>query len=74
VTCEQLVELITAFLDNALDHRRRDRFERHLSRCRGCRTYLQQFRVAVDVVGRIGDDDIHADFRDRLLAAFGHWG
>ena len=46
MTCKELVELVTAYLDDVLDADTRARFEAHLTKCRGCRNYLDQF-VAV---------------------------
>ena len=45
--CNELVELVTAYLDNALDEETRARFEAHLTECDGCENYLEQFRATV---------------------------
>jgi hypothetical protein len=42
--CNELVELVTAYLDGALDPQTRARFDSHLRECDGCENYLQQFR------------------------------
>ena len=68
--CNILVELVTAYLDDALDPDTRGRFDTHLLECDGCENYLQQFRETVRTVGRIGDDEIDPAFRKRLLDAF----
>ncbi len=68
--CNELVELVTAYLDESLDPQTRSRFDMHLLECDGCENYLQQFRTTVSTVGKICDDEIDADFRDRLLNAF----
>jgi anti-sigma factor RsiW len=71
--CVELVELVTAYLDGALDDSTRARFEDHLQACDGCETYLQQFRTTVATLGKIPDEELDPAFRDRLLTAFGHW-
>jgi anti-sigma factor RsiW len=71
--CNELVELVTAYLDGSLDQDIRERFEQHLLECDGCENYLQQFSTTVDTLGRIRDDDIEPEFRDRLLGAFKSW-
>jgi anti-sigma factor RsiW len=71
--CNELVELVTAYLDEALDPDVRERFDLHLLDCDGCENYLQQFRATLDTLGAIGDDAIEPDFRDRLMDAFRHW-
>ncbi|MGH7290134.1 MAG: anti-sigma factor family protein [Myxococcota bacterium] len=71
--CNELVELVTAYLDGSLDADTRDRFDAHLLECDGCENYLQQFRTTVRTLGTIHDDDIEPEFRDRLLGAFKNW-
>ena len=63
--CNQLVELVTAYLDGSLDSKTRARFDEHLLECEGCENYLQQFRATVDTVG----DPIADPARELLLAA-----
>lgn len=71
--CNELVELVTAYLDGSLDPETRARFDEHLIECDGCENYLQQFRTTLDTLGRIGDDELDPAFRDRLLGAFRDW-
>ncbi len=68
--CDELVELVTAYLDGSLDLDTRARFDMHLLDCDGCENYLQQFRQTVRTVGRICDDELDPAFRNRLLDAF----
>ena len=68
--CNELVELVTAYLDGALDAETRARFDAHLHECDGCENYLQQFRRTVRAVGKIRDDELDPAFRQRLLDAF----
>jgi anti-sigma factor RsiW len=68
--CDQLVELVTAYLDGSLDSDTRERFDLHLAECDGCENYLQQFRRTVSTLGRITETDLAPGFRDRLLKSF----
>jgi anti-sigma factor RsiW len=68
--CNELVELVTAYLDGSLDPDTRSRFDLHLMECEGCENYLQQFRQTVRTVGSIGNDELDPAFRSRLLEAF----
>jgi anti-sigma factor RsiW len=68
--CNELVELVTAYLDGSLDLDTRARFDMHLLDCDGCENYLQQFRETVQTVGKIRDDELDPAFRNRLLDAF----
>ncbi len=72
--CNELVELVTAYLDGSLDADTRARFDLHLLECDGCEHYLQQFRATVSTLGATAvDDPIDPAFRDRLLHAFRGW-
>ena len=70
LACQEMVELVTAYLDGALDDSRRVRFEKHLSQCDGCATYLEELRATVSVLGSITDEHLDPVFRDRLMLAF----
>jgi len=71
--CNELVEVVTAYLDGSLDLETRARFDVHLLECDGCENYLQQFHVTVETLGLTPDDDLDPAFRDRLLTAFRTW-
>ena len=68
--CSELVELVTAYLDDALDADTRARVKAHLAECEGCANYVQQLVQTVRTVGRITDDQLDPAFRSRLLDAF----
>ena len=68
--CNELVELVTDYLDDALTDGQRQAFEAHLAECDGCENYLQQFRATISTIGGIQEDQLDADFRGRLLDAF----
>jgi anti-sigma factor RsiW len=70
VTCQQVVELITDYLEGALSPERAELFEQHLNFCDGCEWYLDQMRATIAAVGRIEEADMPDELRDRLLAAF----
>lgn len=71
--CNELVELVTAYLDGALDLDTRARFDVHLLECDGCENYLEQFRSTIKTIGRVGDEALDPVYRDRLLDAFRNW-
>jgi anti-sigma factor RsiW len=73
LTCQQVVELVTEYLDGVMEPRRRARFEAHLAACDGCTNYLEQFRTTVAVVGRLDVDDVPEPVMSDLLVAFRHW-
>lgn len=71
--CNELVELVTAYLDGALDLDTRARVDTHLLECDGCQNYLQQWQVTVQTLGTPGGDALDPAFRDKLLTAFRDW-
>jgi anti-sigma factor RsiW len=71
--CQELVEVITDYLDGALSPQDRLRFEEHLALCRGCRNYLEQMRLTISLTGALKTDSIPDGVRDQLLAAFRDW-
>ncbi|GAB5901759.1 MULTISPECIES: anti-sigma factor family protein [Mycobacteriaceae] len=73
IICEQLVELVTDYLDGALDPDVRARFDAHLLECDGCVNYLDQFRSTISTLGRVPSDQLDEGFRERLLDTFRGW-
>jgi anti-sigma factor RsiW len=73
VRCEDFVELVTAFLDGALDPATEARFVEHIAECDGCETYLHQFRQTIDTLGTLPAESLSADARATLLSAFRDW-
>lgn len=73
MNCEEFVELVTAYLDGALDPTTKARFTEHLAACDGCDRYLEQFRHTVTELGNLPNDSLAAHARDQLLAAFRDW-
>jgi anti-sigma factor RsiW len=73
ITCQEVVELVNDYLEGALPPDETELFEQHLSFCQGCESYVEQLRATVATVGRIGEEDISPDTRQRLLDAFRGW-
>jgi anti-sigma factor RsiW len=73
VTCRELVELVTDYLEERLPASDRARFELHLAYCEPCRTYLRQMRQVLESAGRLGEESLAPEARDALLAAFRGW-
>jgi len=73
LSCQELVELITDHLEDALSADDRARFDRHLATCPNCRTYLDQMRLTIALTGQLSEDDLSPESRDALLEAFRAW-
>jgi Putative zinc-finger len=50
LTCQQLVELVTDYFEDALTPPERDRFDAHVKVCPGCEYYLEQMRTTMRLV------------------------
>ena len=72
LACQEVVELVTAYLDHALDPNDRERFEEHLVFCDGCQNYLEQTRTTVRVTGQL-EHRLPPELEDQMLEAFRNW-
>lgn len=70
ITCQEVTELVTEYVEGTLGAHETALFEQHLNFCDGCDWYVDQMRTTIATVGRIEEADVPADVRDRLLAAF----
>ena len=73
VTCSEVVELVTEYLEGALSPEDAALVEQHLNFCDGCVWYVDQMRTTIATVGRIEEKELSPDVRDRLLTAFRDW-
>ncbi|WP_433247673.1 anti-sigma factor family protein [Streptosporangium sp. CA-135522] len=69
-SCDESVELVTAYLERELDQVTAGRFEEHLGGCEGCERYLGQFRTTVTALSELRPQRLPDDRRERLLSAF----
>jgi len=72
LVCQEVVELVTAYLEDALDPAERERFEEHLVFCDGCQNYLGQMRTTVRLTGRF-EQELPAELEAQMLKAFRRW-
>ena len=70
IVCQQWVELVTAYLDDALPRRLTRAIDRHLADCEHCTEYLGQMRRTIELTGHLRDDDVPAEVVDVLTRAF----
>ena len=71
--CNELVELVTDYLEGRLPPADIERFDAHLAECEACVTYVEQIRATVSVVGMLTEDDLPDGAADALLAEFRDW-
>ena len=73
LSCQELVELVTDYLEGALPEEERRRFEQHVGPCDGCREYVEQMRTTIELAGRLEPETLSPEAERALLAAFQDW-
>ena len=73
LSCREFVELVTAYLEGALEHGEHARFEEHLGACDNCTAYLEQLRQTLVTAGTLRVDDLSPAAETALLGAFRDW-
>ena len=73
MTCKELVELVTYYLEGTLAEEERIRLENHLSRCDGCTNYVEQMRQTIQLTGKVREENLTPEQRDDLLRLFRDW-
>ena len=73
LTCKELVEVVTDYLEGRMPAERRLLFEEHVAFCDWCQTYVEQMRATVRLTGTLSEEDIGPEARDGLLRVFRDW-
>ena len=73
LVCQEVVELVTDYLEGTLPARDRARFEAHLADCPHCSRYLQQMRRTLAVLGRIEVEHVAPEAMDELITLYRRW-
>ena len=73
MSCKELVELVTDYLEEKLSATDKVRFEQHLSTCSGCTTYLEQMRQTIRMMGHLQMETLTKQQWQDLLKLFRDW-
>jgi len=73
LTCNQITELVTDYVEGRLSLGDRVRFRMHVGMCKHCKEYLRQMRLTVKTVGQLPDEPMPSDVKDELLRRFRNW-
>ena len=73
LVCQEMVELITDYLEGTLPRSQRRRFEAHLAACENCTEYLAQMRATIAATGQLRADDLTPEMREEFGSLFRHW-
>jgi anti-sigma factor RsiW len=74
LACQEIVELVTDYLEDAMDAGLRASFEAHLAGCPHCTHYLEQIEATIRIAGSIEAESLSPEFRAGLLEAFREFG
>jgi hypothetical protein len=72
-SCQDLVELVTEYLEGTLPADVRSAFDLHIAECPSCHEYLEQIRTTIALTGAIAEQNLSAGARDALIDAFRDW-
>jgi anti-sigma factor RsiW len=73
LTCKELVEVVTNYLEGRMPAEQRLLFEEHVAFCDWCQTYVEQMRATVRLTGTLSEEDIGPEAREGLLRVFRDW-
>ncbi len=73
LVCQQVVELVTDYLEGGLSRSDRKRFERHLGKCPNCSAYLVQMRATIRATGTLEPDDLSPEALREATELFHRW-
>lgn len=71
--CQELVELVTEYLEGILPRKDHNRLEEHMATCQGCRNYVRQMRTVIRTLARFPRRQMPGRTRTRLLRVFRDW-
>jgi len=73
LTCHEVIDILTEYLEDALPAEERRRVEEHLAGCDGCTAYLETMRETIRVTGMLTEEQIPVEQKEQLLGAFRDW-
>lgn len=73
IVCRKAADLVTEYLEGALQARDQARFEAHVASCPHCTEYLRQMRITISAAGRAGPEELPPETRRELAALYRRW-
>lgn len=70
ISCQEVVELVTEYLEGVLDSDTATEIEAHLNLCTGCDLYLDQMRATIRALGTVPVSTLSEDAQAELIRAF----
>ena len=73
LSCQEVVELVTDYLDQALLPEAQSQFEEHVATCPGCKTFLDQVQQTIDLLRTLSEQQAFPETKQDLLEVFRNW-
>ena len=73
LTCREVVELVTDYLETSLLPEKQAQFEEHVASCPGCTAYVEQVRQTIDMLHKLSDEPVFPETKEELLRIFQEW-
>lgn len=73
ITCREIAELVTDYVEGRLTFRDRLRFHLHLGLCRNCRAYVRQVKATARALGKLPPPEVPRELEDELMRRFEGW-
>jgi anti-sigma factor RsiW len=73
LVCQEMVELITDYLEGTLSRSQRRRFEAHIAACENCTEYLQQMRATIRLTGSLRAEDLTPSMHEEFTELYRRW-
>ncbi len=73
LNCQEVVELVTDYLEQALLPEMQAQFEAHVANCPGCDTYIEQIQQTIMILRKLAEQPIFPETKQELLKIFRSW-
>jgi predicted anti-sigma-YlaC factor YlaD len=73
LNCQEVVELVTDYLEQALLPEMQARFEEHIEECPGCTTFLEQVQQTIMMLRKLSEQQMFPESKQDLLEIFRKW-
>jgi predicted anti-sigma-YlaC factor YlaD len=73
LNCQEVVELVTDYLEQALLPEMQAKFEEHIAECPGCDTYLEQVQQTIMMLRKLSEQQMFPKTKHELVEIFRNW-
>ncbi len=73
LACQEVVELVTDYLEGALLPEKRAQLEEHVAGCDGCTNYIEQVRLTIGMLRGLAQEPVFPETKEELLQVFRQW-